>query len=241
MDKGTGRRRIYRPFSEFRLHSDSPNADTGTFQARTEPRPGGKQASYLTVTHFGPADGFQEEYLSVSIRATNGPLPRQELQEGSICNPSSDFPNFSDFANFTRPSSPLAAPDAAHYLWHVLAHLNMNYRSLCQEGVLKEILSLYDWSRRSANRKLVEGLLKARAEKKRFLVGSQLLSGTEIVVEFREDSFPSTGERLLFARVLLRFLSQYTSINHLVSLKMRVLPSGLELHLDPIEGKSHPI
>ena len=112
----------------------------------------------------------------------------------------------------------------------------MNFRSLCEPGILKEVLNLYDWTRSAQNRKILDGVLSAVARKRHFPMVSQLLPGTEVGVEIRDEAFAETGELLLFGRVLLEFLSQYTSLNHLVSLRLTQIPSGRETAFPPREG-----
>jgi type VI protein secretion system component VasA len=97
--------------------------------------------------------------------------------------------------------------------------MNMNYRSLTQKGNLKEILSLYDWTHSAVNRKMIEGVMGASAKKRNFLLASQVVSGAEITVEIRE----------------------YASINHLVSLRVLLSPSGKGFTLAPREGRCHLI
>ena len=161
--------------------------------------------------------------------------------ENGIVNPHADFPTFCHFTNFTRPTVPVYPPRSEHYLWYVLSHMNMNYRSLCQEGNIKEILSLYDWTHSAVNRKMIDGVAGASARKRNFLLAGQVVAGAEITVEIRDGAFSEAGELHIFARVLLEFFTQYASINHLVSLAILLTPSGKGFTLAPREGRCHLI
>ncbi len=241
VDKATGRHHPYHKFSDFRVPAVAKGAAEGYFQARQEPNAKGRWTTYLTLGRYGERNTFEEEYLSVEILAFQNGVPREDMTEGALSSATPDFPAFAEFSNFTRPTPPIYPPKYEHSLWYLLAHLNMNFRSLCQPDVLKEVLSLYDWTRSAPNRKILDGVVSATARKRHFPLGSQLTAGTEVVVEVRDEAFAEGGERLLFGRVLLEFLSQYTSINHRVSLRLIQVPSGRETEFQPRDGRCHPL
>ena len=243
VDKSTGAQRPFHKFSDFRHQVLAKGADVedSYWQARQEMQGKNKFQTYLSVGTYRPVEGLGEEFLSVGILATNGSIPREEILENGIVNPAAGFPTFCHFTNFTRPTVPVYPPKSDQYLWYVLSHMNMNYRSLCQKGNLKEVLSLYDWTHSAVNRKIIEGVAGAKAGKRNFLLESQLVSGAEITAEIRDVAFSEAGELHIFARVLLEFFTQYASINHLVSLKVSLQPSGKGFTLAPREGRCHLI
>ncbi|HLP40825.1 MAG TPA: type VI secretion system baseplate subunit TssF [Fibrobacteria bacterium] len=243
VDKATGAMRPFHKFNEFRhqVLAKGDRAVDSWFQVRQEAKPKNRFQTYISVGTHKPVKTITEEYLSVTILATNGNLPREEVPENGIVNPHADFPTFFHFTNFTRPTVPVQPPKSEHYLWYVLAHMNMNYRSLCQKGNLKEILSLYDWTHSAVNRKMIDGVMGASAGKRNFLMAGQLLAGAEITVEIRDGAFSEAGELNIFARVLLEFFTQYASINHLMSLRILLSPSGKGFTLAPREGRCHLI
>ncbi len=242
-DKATGSMRDYHKFSDFR-HKAVQGGDRAAgvyYQVRQERMGRGRFNSYLSIASQGQVEKFAEEYVSISLISTNGGLPREALKEGDVTVPTGNFPGFSSFTNFTRPTAPIYPPRAEHYLWNVLSHMNMNYRSLTQDGNLKEVMALYDWSHAGANRKIIEGVITCRLEKKNFLIGSQLARGTEINVSIKDGTFSETGEQFVFGRILLEFFTQYSTINHLVSLQMTTLPSGALMRWEPLEGRCHSL
>jgi len=241
VDKSTGRRRPYLKFSDFRIPAVAEGAEEGHFQARMEHNPKGRWTAHLQLGRYGENNPFDEEYLSVEILALQGGIPREDLPEGGICAAAPEFPAFAEFKNFTRPTPAVYPPKDENALWYVLSHHNMNFRSLCEPGMLKEVLNLYDWTRSAQNRKILEGVVSAQARKRHFPLGSQLLPGTEVVVEVRDEAFAEPGELTMFGRVLLEFLSQYASLNHLVSLQLIQIPSGRELTFPPREGACSPL
>jgi type VI secretion system protein ImpG len=243
VDKATGAQRPFHKFSDFRhqVLAKGSNAQDSYWEARQDLQGKGSFRTYLSVGTQQAAETLSEEYLSIGILATNGSLPREEILENAIVNPAAGFPAFCQFYNFTRPTVPVYPPKSDHYLWYVLSHMNMNYRSLCQKGNLKEVLSLYDWTHSAVNRKFIEGVGSASAARRNFMLESQLVSGAEITVEIRDGAFSEAGELNIFARVLLEFFTQYASINHLVSLRISLQPSGKGFTLAPREGRCHLI
>jgi type VI secretion system protein ImpG len=243
IDKNTGAQRPFHKFNEFRhqVLAKGGEAEDSFFQVRQEMQGKNRFQTYLSVGTHKKVEDLAEEFLSVTILATNSSIPREEILENGIVNPAAGFPTFCNFSNFTRPTVPVYPPKSEHYLWYVLSHMNMNYRSLCQKGNLKEVLSLYDWTHSAVNKKLIDGVLGATAGKRNFLLESQLVSGAEITVEIRDGAFSETGELHIFARVMLEFFTQYASINHLVSLKVQLQPSGKSFTLAPREGRCHLI
>jgi type VI secretion system protein ImpG len=243
VDKATGAQRPFHKFSEFRhqILAKGTEAEDSFFQVKQELKGKNRFQTYLSVGTHRRVEELQEEFLSISILGTNGTVPREEILENGIVNPHAGFPTFCHFTNFTRPTVPIYPPKSDHYLWYVLSLMNMNYRSLCQKGNLKEVLSLYDWTHGAVNRKIIDGVAGASAEKRNFLLGHQLVAGAEITVEIRDTAFSEPGELHIFARVLLEFFTQYSSINHLVSLKVLLQPSGKAFTLAPREGRCHLI
>jgi type VI secretion system protein ImpG len=243
IDKNTGAQRPFHKFNEFRhqVLAKGGGAEDSFFQVRQEMQGKNRFQTYLSVGSHKKVESLSEEFLSVTILGTNGSIAREEILENGIVNPAAGFPTFCHFANFTRATVPVYPPKSDHYLWYVLSHMNMNYRSLCQKGNLKEILSLYDWTHSAVNRKLIEGVLGATAAKRNFLLESQVVAGAEITVEIRDGAFSEAGELHIFGRVLLEFFTQYASINHLVSLKVSLQPSGKSFTLAPREGRCHLI
>ena len=239
IDKATGKRQTYHRFHAFRhiAMNAGENMNGGWYQIRTEREGKGGTRTWLSLGREGSVERWEEEYLSIGILATDGNVPREHVLENSLKNPAAGFPTFLHFTNYTRPSVPIAAPRSQHYLWYVLSHLNLGMRSLCEDGILKEALSLYDWSRSAVNRKMLDGFTGVESKRRAFLIAGQLAHGTEIKVTLREEAIAEEGERMGFARVLLHFLTQYASINHLVSLTLQLTPSGKTVSLSPLEGR----
>jgi type VI secretion system protein ImpG len=243
IDKNTGAQRPFHKFNEFRhqLLAKGGEAADSYFQVRQEMQGKNRFQTYLSVGSHKKVDELAEEFLSVTILATNGSVAREEILENGIVNPAAGFPTFCSFGNFTRPTVPVYPPKSEHYLWYVLSHMNMNYRSLCQKGNLKEVLSLYDWTHSAVNKKLIDGVLGATAGKRNFLLESQLVSGAEITVEIRDVAVSENGELHIFARVRRVLCTQYASRSHLGSLKIQLQPSGKHFTLAPREGRCHLI
>jgi type VI secretion system protein ImpG len=243
INKATGEEKNYLKFNEFRhlINEKGDKAGGNYYSMRREYMVGNEFKTYLSLGSHGPVEDYKEEYISISLLCTNSSLPRKEIKEGDICNPVSDFPDFIRFSNLTRPTTPLFPPHKKLFLWTLLSHINMNFKTLCSRETLKEVLSLYDWKQSGTNRKLIQGVLGVSAAKKDFMMGGQLIHGTEITVTFKDGTFNEAGEQNIFGKILLTFLSQYASINYLVALRFISEPSGLTYTWDPEHGKCHLI
>jgi type VI secretion system protein ImpG len=243
VSKSSGAQREYLKFPEFR-HAVSQKGGKAAgryYSLRRESTEEDIYQCYLSMGQQGGLENLQQEYLSISLLSTNGSLPRKEILEKGICNPVSGFPEFMSFSNITRPTTSTFPPQSKHYLWTVLSHLNMNFRTLSERGMLQEVLSLYDWRHSGTVQKLVRGISKVSAGKKSVMLESQLVHGTGVTVTFKEGTFGEEGEQNIFGRVLLEFLTQYSSINHLVSLEFITEPSGARFSWEPRLGTCHSI
>ena len=101
-------------------------------------------------------------------------------------------------------------------LWRLISHLTLNHLSVSggpdAADALREILSLYDFTESAVAKTSIEGLLSVNSRRVLGRSGGALCRGVEITVEFDEDRFTGNG-MFLFATVLERFLSLYTSVN----------------------------
>jgi type VI secretion system protein ImpG len=105
----------------------------------------------------------------------------------------------------------------------LISHLALNYLSICEGGreALQELLTLYDFSDSPVVRQHIAGITNVTSRR---VVGRPaavpwdgFYRGLEITIEFDEEQFVGSGV-LLFASVLERFLSLYTSLNSFTQL-----------------------
>ena len=115
--------------------------------------------------------------------------------------------------------------DAREHRWRLVSHLSLNHLSITDDesgaDALKEILRLYDYTSSQVTAQLISGISSVKSKRitQRLTDGvvQGFCRGTRITIEFRPDSYSSSGA-YLFASVLDRFLALYTSINSFTQL-----------------------
>ncbi len=118
--------------------------------------------------------------------------------------------------------SPTRRPALRHgTMWRLISHLTLNHVSLVNSSdganALREILSLYNYSESPETKDIIESILRVQHE---LVVGrsaSGVCRGLHVQLEFDEDKFAGGG-LYLFAALLERFLSLYTTINSFTKL-----------------------
>jgi type VI secretion system protein ImpG len=142
-----------------------------------------------------------------------------------------------------RPTPPLRPPLGRSVQWRLISHLSLNHLSLVgtPKGAetLRELLTLYDFARSDANRKMIAGILgvshsriagrvafpdvggegssAAERSRRQRLKGKPLSLGVQVALQLDEDAF-SGGMAYLLASVLDRFFGGYVTINSFVQL-----------------------
>ncbi|HOF05117.1 MAG TPA: type VI secretion system baseplate subunit TssF [Syntrophales bacterium] len=187
--------------------------------------------TYLSFSY--PADGTDpvNETLSVSLTCTNGTLP-ERLQLGDISVPTSESPELLTFRNVLPPTAPIDPPLGENAAWRFLSHLSLNYLSLANLENLRELLRLYvlpearDKAMIAANVKRIEGIMDFRVTPADRLFRGMVLRGQEIEMTARQDHFAGFGDLYLFGCILDLFFGVYSSINTIISFKLKETLTG---------------
>jgi type VI secretion system protein ImpG len=238
IERATGKRSVYEPLYSFSMgESKRPR----TFSPQYRSAPDGRRDLWITLggdllSSIGKSE-IREENLSVSIYATNGILPREEVRENGIVNPGNGFPDYIQFSNITRPTLPCPPPKNDEYLWSCIAHLSSTYTTLASPESLKSLLRLYDWSRSEGRSRRIDAITEVSSKPIEKLVNGSALRGVEFSVSLVEANFVDTGDIHLFGQVLKEFLSQYVSINTFLDLVFELLPSGKKIRWESMDGK----
>lgn len=116
----------------------------------------------------------------------------------------------------TPPTATLRTHLREEGLWRLVSHLTLNHLSVSggpdAADALREILSLYDFTDSAVTKASIEGLLAVTGKRVLGRASGALCRGVEVTVQFDEDRFTGNG-MFLFASVLERFLSLYSSVN----------------------------
>ena len=162
------------------------------------------------------------ETLSLHLTCSNRDLPSR-LPFGA---PEGDFqlegPGvFTAIRTLVKPTPSLRPPLRRGAHWRLLSHLSLNVLSLVErEGgkgpeALREILRLYDFADSSVTRQQILGLSKLTSRRvvRPFRdTHPGFVRGLEVTIELDDQNFVGSGV-YLFASVLERFLSLYSSVN----------------------------
>jgi type VI secretion system protein ImpG len=116
----------------------------------------------------------------------------------------------------TPPTPTLRTHLREEGLWRLVSHLTLNHLSLTGgEGgaeALREILGLYDFADSAATRNMIDGVVSLTGRRVLGRSGGAVCRGVEVGVTFDEDRYTGNG-LYLFASVLDRFFTLYTSVN----------------------------
>jgi type VI secretion system protein ImpG len=189
---------------------------------------------------------FPNQTLSIQAIISNGTLPAAKVEAGVIKEPVGEsFPPGIEVSNLTIPTPVLNPPDRSNYVWALVSHLVANIKSLADTESLKTILSLYNWSpaHSNPNKKRIQGIRQVHPITALGLLPRQgFVRGMEFKIEVEPGGFENgEGEIYLFGAVLHRFLTEYVSINSVVSLTMVETGTGRESRWLKETGKIPPI
>ena len=193
---------------------------------------------YLRLVDLDSRDSIADDkVLVVKTLCTNRQLPEQlqKLGERTRYDLEAAAP-VSRISVLRPPSMPLRRSLRRDTYWRLVSHLNLNHIALTDpergRQALREILSLYDPTRESesnaegvvANRLACEGLVGFSGRTVTARIGGPfhgaIARGTELTLELDKEKFNGIGT-FLFATVLERFFSLYSSINSFSRLVMR--------------------
>ncbi|MNX75024.1 hypothetical protein D3C86_1064820 [compost metagenome] len=112
------------------------------------------------------------------------------------------------------PTAAIRVNERSAREWRLISHLLLNHLSLTDSGgaPLKDILSLYSFRDSPETRQLVEAISNVEAQNSHARIGSAMVPGTDITVEF-DPALIARPAAFVFANVLNHFFGLYTSIN----------------------------
>ncbi len=244
IDRATGARNSFEPLYSF---SASGKKHPRSYASHYHRTPDNRREIYLSFGgdllsgSEGASGEIREENCTILAYCTNGMLPREEIREGGIKSPGTDFPDFVTFANITRPTPPLPPPSEEEFLWVFLSHLSSTFTSLSNPATLKPLLRLYDWSGSEGRGRKIDAISEVASRPVEQIVGGTSIRGIEFSVSVAEANFLDVGDVRLFGQLLKEFLAQYVSINTFLELVVILKPSGTALKWDSLKGKQWPI
>ena len=240
IDRASGARNSYEPLYSF---SASGKKHPRSYSSHYHRTPDNRREIYLSFggDQLSESGELREENCTVLTFCTNGMLPREEVREGGIKSPGTDFPDFVTFSNITRPTLPLSPPSEEEYLWVFLSHLSSSLTTLSLPASLKPLLRLYDWSGSEGRGRKIDAISEVSSRPVERVINGSSIRGIEFSIGVIETNFLDTGDIRLFGELLKEFLAQYVSINTFLELVMVMKPSGKLLRWNSLKGKKWPI
>ena len=234
VEEHTGKRHEYHPYQAFRHGPSSPRWYSATRRLDDD----GRAQTFLSFG--GETEALRSEVASLTLRCTNGSLPREALQERAITQPSPELPRIVTFENLTQPTNDLQPPTGRHeaLYWRLLSHLSLGSRSIASREGLTDLLALHDWADSEANRRRLAGIRSVTWAPKEAIHRRAPVRGAEVTVEVRDDHFTDEGDLSLFGSVLSRMLAAYATINAFVHLAIVAVPSGKRFSWQPPAGEA---
>jgi type VI secretion system protein ImpG len=236
VEDGSGRRYEYAPY-----YSGRPGGTNGS-RYYTKRRRFGINGRFETVialeTEPTGTDTLRSETLSMEVRCTNGTLPRERLHEGSLNRLGDSAAIKVQPHNFSQPTRILYPPLARNrdFLWKLISHWSLNFRSIATAESLRSLLALYDWTDSEGNRRRLGGIQDVVCRPKEVMHRGGIVRGSEITLILDEQSFGNDGEACLFGLVMSRFFGLYATINSFVHVAIELLPSGRLYRWEPKQG-----
>ncbi len=160
----------------------------------------------------------ERETISLNLTCTNKNLP-EYLGIGDICIPSQDTPSYITFENITRPCETIRPSLGGTLQWQLISNLSLNYVSLSNLDILKEVLlaydfnAIYDLQSERRTKKRLDAIKKIETCPVDRIIKGIVYRGLKSILEIDGDEFLCEGEVFLFSTILAEFFRLYGTIN----------------------------
>lgn len=179
----------------------------------------------LVDLDFDPAEP-KSETLSVELTCTNRDLPSRlsfRHPEGDLFMEGGSIAPVIQFLR--KPSSTLRPRLGKGMQWRLISHLALNHMSLAEGGAeaLTELLTLYDFSESSFNRRQIDAIESVTAAPTMARIAGNpfptFVRGMELTLQLDDEKFAGGGA-FLFGAVLERFFGLYVTGNSFTQLRV---------------------
>ncbi|UHS59434.1 type VI secretion system baseplate subunit TssF [Agrobacterium vaccinii] len=233
---------------------------TSPFFGRTQ-RSNGSNVFWQTYRRFDDDDGSSDTDIAF-VDAQRGPLgPLDVVASVDTLCINRELPSQLPFGGghpFLQLSAGNEAVNSVHALmpptsavrmnersareWRLVSHLLLNHLSLFDNGgaPLKDILSLYAFRDTPETRQLVEAITSVEARNSHARIGSAMVPGTDITLEF-DPALIDRAAAFVFSSVLNHFFGLYTSINSFTRLTVTMRGQSEPLARWPARAADRPL
>lgn len=197
----------------------------------------GKRELYITTNDNHCAGELHNEVLSIEAWCTNGNIPREEMNEGSLSVPGNNIPDFVSFTNITKPTHPVYPPYDKDYLWLILSQLYSDYNIFFSVETLKSALSIFNWPGSKGCKERISAITDISLQPVHIICEGQTYRGIKLTLHIQEQIFTDNNDLHLFGKILMSFLSCHISINSVLELNIITRPSETKLSFNSMKGK----
>ncbi|MBU2894383.1 type VI secretion system baseplate subunit TssF [Colwellia sp. D2M02] len=168
-----------------------------------------------------------DETVSLELTAYNGRWPKQTIREGQLSQGGKNMPSMLQVRNIARPSGYNESQDNTKH-WQLISLLNLKFSSLSNVNELKRLLALFDWSKRSENKRRIEAIIDVKSNKVNQIKRGIFIQGAELHITLDENKFVCQSDVYHFASVLHQFFVLYAPINQSMQTRIECVPSYKE-------------
>lgn len=203
------------------------------FHTRVRRGPSGRSETWLILggSSFEEERILPKKSLTVHLTGTNGNLPRMVLSDILLDTLDADA-SFSKMKvlNLTKPTLPCYPPNIDQYHWKIMSHMGSNFLSMMDDAeVLRNTLSLYNWTDDPMNKRRIEGITKVvHYGIERFEKGF-LARGVNVEITIDSSQYAGEGDYRFFGEFLSQFHAQYADIHLFNKITLVVEPEGRRL------------
>jgi type VI secretion system protein ImpG len=161
--------------------------------------------------------GFKQQEmntLSVSSLCYQGEYPRQYLKMNDLTLRHSD--KAITATNVIRPSRCLMPPAYKQFQWTLIQSLLANYQTLTTAKDLKKILSLFDWSDRLENKKMISSIQTLTLTTIQKVKHGAIRFGVEIKILLDDSVYGNIVDAYAFMKCLHDFFTLMAEVNSFV-------------------------
>ena len=220
----------YTPFRHFQHQGGmlSRNRPARYYHTRIKRGASGRNETLLILG----GDEFERERqhplepLALSLTGTNGVLPRKMLQSVLLDTLTASTQAPVRVRNLCIPSMPCYPPMRDRFHWKLLSQLGNSFLWIMNDAtVLRNALSLYDWTESPVNQRRLDGIVDVKHHRLQYWKRG-LQRGVDIEVTLDTTMFAGEGDIWLFGSLLNRFFARYADVQLFNRLTLILQPEG---------------
>lgn len=226
----------YTRFSSYR-HSGRKGPEAGYFEVHRRTNRSGAQKTSISVGHPDPDFAFQDEYLTIEARVSDGNHPREHLQPQDLGVPGPGLPTFLKCVGLVRPSAIFRPRELSEARWLLLGHMQRSFRGLAEAESLRDLLRTLLWDPREAKRTLIDRIQEVTTSSEYRLLDGVHWPVCRVTVRLVDetvatDSWERIGLLDAFAKQLGNLFAEEVPPGARLSFRLAIDPVGIELEHD---------